>query len=147
MYSISFNKNLVEGLELVNPKLIFPHEKVIDKKTSLLINYLKTFNDSIVVSSILCCSKTMAIIDGHHRFFALKKLGFKKIPVTMIDYFSADIKTNFEEKYSKQEIVDCALKKEFMNPKSTNHVVYCKKSKIWEPVILLSSLFKLNFKN
>ena len=54
MYSISFNKNLVEGLELVNPKLIFPHEKVIDKKTSLLINYLKTFNDSIVVSSILC---------------------------------------------------------------------------------------------
>ena len=145
MYSISFNKNLVEGLELVNPKLIFPHEKVIDKKTSLLINYLKTFNDSIVVSSILCCSKTMAIIDGHHRFFALKKLGFKKIPVTMIDYYSADIKKNFEEKYSKQEIVDCALKKEFMNPKSTNHVVYCKKSKIWEPVILLSSLFKLNF--
>ena len=147
MYSISFNKNLVKELDLVDPKLIFPHEKVIDKKISLLIDYLKSFNDSIVVSSILCCSKTMVIIDGHHRFFALKNLGFKKIPVTKIDYFSKDIKTGFQEKHSKQEIVDCGLKNEYMEPKSTNHVVYCKKSKNWEPVILLSSLFKLNFKN
>ena len=89
----------------------------------------------------------MVIIDGHHRFFALKNLGFKKIPVTKIDYFSNDIKTDFVEKHSKQEIVDCGLKKEYMDPKSTNHVVYCKKSKSWEPVILLSSLFNLNFKN
>ena len=147
MYSISFNENLVQGLELIDPKLIHPHEKVIDEKTSLLINYLKTFNESIVVSSILCCSKSMVIIDGHHRFFALKKLGFKKIPVTKLDYFSSDIKTNFEEKYAKQEIIDCGLNKEFMEPKSTNHIVYCKKSKIWEPVILLSSLFKLNYTN
>ena len=147
MYSISFEKNLIEGLDLVDPKLISPHEKVIDKKTSLLIDYLKTFNDSIIVSSILCCSKTMVIIDGHHRFFALKKLGFQKIPVTKLDYFSQEIKTGFQEKYSKKEIVDCALKKEFMEPKSTNHIVYCKKSESWEPVILLSSLFKLNFKN
>ena len=147
MYSISFEKNLIEGLDLVDPKLISPHEKVIDKKTSLLIDYLKTFNDSIIVSSILCCSKTMVIIDGHHRFFALKKLGFQKIPVTKLDYFSQEIKTGFQEKYSKQEIVACALSKEFMEPKSTNHIVYCKKSESWEPVILLSSLFKLNFKN
>jgi hypothetical protein len=87
----------------------------------------------------------MVIIDGHHRFFALKNLGFKKIPVTKIDYFSKDIKTDFQEKHSKEEIVDCSLKKNYMEPKSTNHVVYCKKSKNWEPVILLSSLFKLNF--
>ena len=93
MYSISFEKNLVEGLSLISPKMIHPHEKVIDEKTSLLINYLNTFNESIVVSSILCCSKSMVIIDGHHRFFALKKLGFKKIPVTKLDYFSNQIKT------------------------------------------------------
>ena len=67
MYSISFNKSLVQGLELVDSNLIFPHEKVIDKKTSLLIDYLKTFNNSIIISSILCCSKSLVIIDGHHR--------------------------------------------------------------------------------
>ena len=71
MYSISFNKSLVQGLELVDSNLIFPHEKVIDKKTSLLIDYLKTFNNSIIISSILCCSKSMVFIDGLNRFFAL----------------------------------------------------------------------------
>ena len=146
MYSISFNKNLVQELGLVDPRMIFPHEKVIENKTALLIKYLESFNESVVVSSILCCSKTMVIIDGHHRFFALKKLGFNKIPVTKLNYFSKEIKTDFEEKFSKKDIINCALKKEYMDPKSTNHVVYCKESKSWEPVILLSSLFKLNFK-
>ena len=80
MYSISFNKNLVKELDLFDHNLLFPHEKVIDQKTSLLINYLRSFNNSIIISSILCCSKSMVIIDGHHRFYALKKLGFKKVP-------------------------------------------------------------------
>ena len=87
----------------------------------------------------------MVIIDGHHRFFALKKLGFKKIPVTKLNYSSSDIKTDHMEKFSKKDIINSGLRKEFMEPKSTNHIVYCMKSKIWEPVILLSSLFKLNF--
>ena len=147
MYSISFNKNLVKKLHLFDHNLIFPHEKVIDKKTSLLIDYLRSFNNSIIISSILCCSKSMVIIDGHHRFFALKKLGFKKVPVTTIDYFSKDVKTDFGEKFSKEFIIKSGLKKKYLEPKSTNHIVYCNKSKVWEPVILLSSLFKLNFPN
>ena len=147
MYSISFNKSLVKELDLFDHNLLFPHEKVIDEKTSLLINYLRSFNNSIIISSILCCSKSMVIIDGHHRFYALKKLGFKKVPVTTIDYFSDDIKTDSEEKFSKDSIINSGLNKQFLDPKSTNHLVYCQKSKLWQPVILLSSLFKLNFEN
>ena len=89
----------------------------------------------------------MVIIDGHHRFYALKNLGFKKVPVTTIDYFSDDIKTDSEEKFSKDSIINSGLNKQFLEPKSTNHLVYCQKSKLWQPVILLSSLFKLNFEN
>ena len=55
----------------------------------------------------------MVIIDGHHRYFTRKKLGFKKIPVTKIDYFSKSIFTNKTEKYSKQEIIDNVCKKKF----------------------------------
>ena len=146
MYSISFNKSLVQGLELVDSNLIFPHEKVIDKKTSLLIDYLKTFNNSIIISSILCCSKSMVIIDGHHRYFTLKKLGFKKIPVTKIDYKSTQIKTDISETFTKQEIIEKACSGELMEPKSTSHLIYCNKSKRWEPIMLLSSLFKLDVK-
>tara|TARA_Y100000768_G_C23956297_1_gene672989 strand:- start:810 stop:1247 length:438 start_codon:yes stop_codon:yes gene_type:complete len=143
MYSISFSKNLVKEIGLINSSSIFPHEKVITEKTKLLINYLESFNNSIIISSILCCSKSMVIIDGHHRFFALKSIGFEKIPVTFLNYFSDEIKTDKNNSVSKNSIIKSGLEKKFLEPKSTNHLVFCNKTKIWQPVILLSSLFKL----
>ena len=85
----------------------------------------------------------MVIIDGHHRFFSLKKLGFKKIPVTKINYFSSDIKTSMDQKYSKDQIIDHGINGTLLEPKSTSHLVYCNKSKKWQPIMLLSSLFKI----
>lgn len=143
MYSIDFNTDIIKGLELIDVDLIYPHEKIIEKNTSTISNFLKSFNDYIILSSILCCSKTMVIIDGHHRFFSLKKLGFKKIPVTKIDYFSSDIKTSMEQKYSKDQIIDHGINGTLLEPKSTSHLVYCNKSKKWQPIMLLSSLFKI----
>lgn len=143
MYSISFSKNLVKEIGLINSSSIFPHEKVVSEKTKLLINYLESFNNSIIISSILCCSKSMVIIDGHHRFFALKSIGFEKIPVTFLNYFSDEIKTDKNNSISKNSIIKSGLEKNFFEPKSTNHLVFCNKTKIWQPVILLSSLFKL----
>ncbi|MFL2639414.1 MAG: ParB N-terminal domain-containing protein [Flavobacteriaceae bacterium] len=143
MYSISFSKNLVKEIGLINSSSIFPHEKVISEKNKLLINYLESFNNSIIISSILCCSKSMVIIDGHHRFFALKSIGFEKIPVTFLNYFSDEIKTDKNNSISKNSIIKSGLEKNFLEPKSTNHLVFCNKTKIWQPVILLSSLFKL----
>ena len=78
MYSIDFDKSIIKGLELVDVNDVFPHEKVISKKSSTLSSFLKSFNDYIIISSILCCSQSMVIINGHHRYFTLKKLGFKK---------------------------------------------------------------------
>lgn len=143
MYSIDFNTDIIKGLELIDVDLIYPHEKIIEKNTSTISNFLKSFNEHIILSSILCCSKTMVIIDGHHRFFSLKKLGFKKIPVTKIDYFSSDIKTSMDQKYSKDQIIDHGINGTLLEPKSTSHLVYCNKSKKWQPIMLLSSLFKI----
>ena len=147
MYSIGFDNTIIKSLELVDTNLLFPHEKTIKKNSSTLTNFLKSFEDYIIISSILCCSKTMVIIDGHHRYFTLKKLGFKKIPVTKIDYFSKNIVTNKTEKYSKQEIIDNATSGKLMEPKSTSHKIYCNKSKRWQPIMLLSSLFKIDVKS
>ena len=123
MYSIDFNPEIIKGLDLVDVDLIFPHEKIIEKNTSTISNFLKSFNDHIVLSSILCCSKSMVIIDGHHRYFSLKKLGFKKIPVTKLDYFSNDIKTSIDQKYSKDQIIEHGINGDLMEPKSTSHNV------------------------
>ena len=146
MYSIDFDKSIIKGLELVDINYVFPHEKVISKKSSTLSSFLKSFNDYIIISSILCCSQSMVIIDGHHRYFTLKKLGFKKIPVTKIDYKASIIKTSENEKFSKQEIINHAVTNNLMDPKSTSHKIYCNKSKKWEPIMLLSSLFKIEVK-
>ena len=147
MYSIDFDNTIIKSLELVDTNLIFPHEKVIKKNSSTLTNFLKSFEDYIIISSILCCSKSMVIIDGHHRYFTLKKLGFKKIPVTKINYFSKSIITNKIEEYSKKEIIDNATSGNLMEPKSTSHKIYCSKSNKWEPIMLLSSLFKIDVKS
>ena len=145
MYSIDFNPEIIIGLDLVDVDLIFPHEKIIEKNTSTISNFLKSFNDHIVLSSILCCSKSMVIIDGHHRYFSLKKLGFKKIPVTKLDYFSENIKTSIDQKYSKNQIIEHGINGDLMEPKSTSHIIYCSKTKEWQPIMLLSSLFKVDF--
>ena len=146
MYSIDFNESIIKGIELIDITKVVPHEKIISKKSSTLSSFLKSFNNYIIISSILCCSKSMVIIDGHHRYFTLKKFGFKKIPVTKIDYTSSQIKTGITEVFTKKEIIEKACSGELMEPKSTSHLIYCNKSKRWEPIMLLSSLFKLDVK-
>jgi len=143
MYSIAFDKNLIKDVKLVEINLLSPHEKVIEKKKSSLVKFIKSYENYYIISSIVCCHKSMLIIDGHHRFFALKELGFKKVPVTLIDYSHKSIRTGILNPIDKDYIVNVGLSKELMEPKSTKHAIYCNKTKQWQPIILLSSMFKI----
>ena len=56
-----------------------PHEKVLIDKKEVLKGNLKYKDDQLIISTILICSQSNMIIDGHHRYTALKELGFIKL--------------------------------------------------------------------
>jgi hypothetical protein len=104
---------------------------------------LKYKNDNIIISTIIICNESNLIIDGHHRFTALKELGYKKIPVTLINYFSNKIITDDNDSLSKLDIINNSKNKSLYNPKTTKHLIYCNRNRNWLPITLISSLYSL----
>ncbi len=146
MYSIDFENDLIKDVKMIDIDLLNPHEKIIEEKKISLVKFIKSYESYYIISSIVCCHETLLVIDGHHRYFALKELGFKKVPVTLIDYKSDSIRTGIMNPLDKKFIVDVGKSSTLLEPKSTEHAVYCNKSKNWEPIILLSSMFKIETK-
>ena len=118
MYSVNFNKNLIKGVTLIDINKLNPHEKIIEKKKSSLAKFIKSYEGYYIISSIVCCHESFLIIDGHHRYFALKELGFKKAPVTMIDYKSDNIRTGKKNPLEKKYIIDIGKSSVLLETKS-----------------------------
>ena len=127
----------------VDVNLLIPHEKVLLDKKDILKNNLKYKNDDIIISTIIMCNESNLIIDGHHRYTALKELGYSKIPVTLINYFSNKIITDDNDSLSKLDIINNSKNKSLYNPKTTKHLIYCNRNRNWLPITLISSLYLL----
>ena len=145
MYSIDIDKDIIIGIEELSVNSLVPHEKVLIGKKDILKNNLKYKDDDIIISTIIVCSESNLIIDGHHRYTALKELGYNKIPVTVINYFSNHIITDEKDSLSKNKIINNSLNGNLFEPKTTKHLVYCNKNKSWFPVTLLSSIYLIEF--
>ena len=144
MFSIVVDEKLISSIELINVDDLKPHEHVVLDRKKALVSYLKSISPEILISSLIVCSKTNTIIDGHHRFFALKELGFNTIPVTLVDYNSDLIKPHIDDRITKNEILQAANLKKYLEPKSSKHLIFEEKTGVWKPIILISSLFSLN---
>ena len=141
MFSLKIDSDIIKGITEVEINLLLPHEKVLVDKKELIKDNLKYRNNELIISTILICSETNLIIDGHHRFNALKELGFRKVPVTLINYFTDSIITDDIDSLSKREIIFNSINKNLYNPKTTKHLIYCNRNKSWFPINLISSFF------
>ena len=146
MFSIKIDANIIEGISEVNIESIIPHEKVLVDKKDILKENLKYKDDCLIISTILICSQSNIIIDGHHRYTALKELGYKKAPVTLVNYFSDKIITNENNSFSKYKIISNSKEGILYEPKSTKHLIFCNNKNEWYPITLISSWYPLTNK-
>ncbi len=66
------------------------------------------------------------ILNGHHRYNALRRLGCKRVPVYLVDYYSPDVRLELWPessvcRLSKRDVVKMGLGKEVFPPKTTRH--------------------------
>lgn len=144
MFSVSTKENLFISNELLSVDKILPHEEVVLERMYKLVDYLTSLKPYIIIPSILICSKSNMIIDGHHRFYALQKLGYDKVPITRINYDSDLIKTHIEDKITKNNLLEAALSRKMLPPKSSFHHIIDINYKL-QPIILLSVLTRLDY--
>lgn len=83
-------------------------------------------SDKILKYTIVVDQKTHVILDGEHRYNALKNLGCKRIPVIYVDYSSPNIevqtwRNNYHLK--KRDVIEAALTGKKFPPKTSCHMI------------------------
>ncbi len=75
---------LFKGVELLKTRELIEHEEIIYENLVTITESIRKLG--YILKPIIVDERTLAIIDGHHRFNALKTLGAKYIPVVYADY-------------------------------------------------------------
>ena len=139
------NSNLRLALLPING--LRPHEKGLPL-------YLQVLKQEIVRDGILKCpiiadEKSHVILDGMHRWLALKSLGYEEIPTLLVD---AQTNVNIRigrrrvhqytidptEEIDIEEVISAGLSGQLMKPRSTRHFFpFSKRQEINYPLALL----------
>jgi hypothetical protein len=74
----------------LNIDLLKPHEALDPEESRLLIESIE--EKGVFYKPMLVARDSLVILDGHHRWDGLKRLGAKTIPSILLDYFDDEIK-------------------------------------------------------
>ncbi|MCS7142305.1 MAG: ParB N-terminal domain-containing protein [Aigarchaeota archaeon] len=75
---------------------------------------------------IIADKKTKVILDGHHRYNSLKRLGCKYIPVYFVDYFRSEIEVHqWDNKplVTKEDVIKAGTSGKLLPSRSSKHMV------------------------
>jgi hypothetical protein len=110
-------------IDLVDIDLLRPHEETDQEYVKILTE--KISRDKILRRPLLIDSEETIILDGHHRYEALKRLGIRKVPVIKIRYKDDEhIKI---DKWIRIYMIDVAVKGIRLPQRSTRHITFLKK--------------------
>lgn len=131
---------LIKGRGCEKIENIYPHEDILEERAHGLITYIESLKPWVIVPSILICDTTNVIIDGHHRYYVLKTLGYTLLPVTYVRYTAPEIITHDkpEKRLMKDQIIRTGTTGDLLQPKSSMH--HCVADDLILPIILLSDL-------
>lgn len=98
------------------------HEEVEVEDVRSLAEELRA--EGILTEPIWVASEYDVILNGHHRYAALERLGTRYVPAWLLDYFTDDVRLSRWDPgppITKQEVVDRARSGRLFPPKTTRH--------------------------
>ena len=112
--------------EILDIDLLHCHEEIRPEILEALMEEIK--DDGYVKKPILVADKAYVILDGHHRYEALRRLGCRRAPCYVIDYFSEAVDlglwpTAKEKDVHKEDVVERGRAGLLYTPKTTRHTV------------------------
>lgn len=111
-------------ITLVPLRDLRPHERVSQEHLTEIEQDL--LQEGMIHNPIIADSRSLVILDGHHRYNALKCLGCKYAPVCLIDYRSEGVKVDAWRKgehVTKQEVLAAGLSGRLLPARTSRHVL------------------------
>jgi L-serine kinase (ADP) len=109
---------------LLRPERLRVHEEIVPGKVEELIEEIRA--SGIVLQPILVARGSGVVLDGHHRFEALRRLGVAKVPAWVIEYDDPAVLVDRWQPgppLSKSDVVERARAGRPFPPKTSRHKV------------------------
>jgi len=113
-------------LELLDIRELRPHERTRHDLLEKLTRIIR--RDGRLKLPILVERSHHVILDGHHRYEALRALGCVRVPSYVVDYSSADIGLTtwpgaIVDHVTKEEVIERGRTGNLFPPKTTRHIL------------------------
>jgi L-serine kinase (ADP) len=118
---------------------IKPHEQV---RPDHVLHIMRSIQKDQAVKRPLIVARTcQTLLDGHHRYDALRKLGARYAPCVEVDYDDPDeievTAWRDDESITPRSVRDAAARGEMMPPKTSRHLLKSPVSPIRVPLVEL----------
>lgn len=111
-----------EHIKIIPRNLLKEHEQINPHHVQELAEALS--RTGYVPEPIIVDQKTLIILDGHHRFHALGRLGYTQVPVFFVDYTSDTITVTSwrdDEVVTKERVIKAGLSGNLLKTKTSRH--------------------------